>query len=65
MDIKNWKLLAYHKIFYKILYKQQCYARLYLPRSEGLIVLINLKNVYRETKINVTMYIKSFNKKNI
>ena len=61
MDIKTRKLLTNHKIFYK----QQCHARLYLPRAEGGIGLINLNNSHRATTVSVATYIKASNKKNM
>ena len=53
IDVKTRKLLTIHKVFYKL----QCHARLYLPRSKGGMVLMNINNTHRGTTVSMARYI--------
>ena len=44
---------------HKIIYRNQCLDRLYIPRKEGGQGLQEINDVYRKTIINLDFYIKS------
>ena len=60
IDIKTRKLQTIYKLFYKI----QNHARLYLPRSKGAMGLINISNANKATTISTSKYIESSSKTN-
>ena len=55
LDIKTRKILTLNKI----LYRNQCMERLYLPRREGGMGLIEINDAYRKTIINLDHYLKN------
>ena len=44
---------------HKIIYRQQCMDRIYLPRKEGGLGLIEINHSYRATTLSIGQYIKS------
>ena len=55
LDTKTRKILTIHKI----IYRNQCLERLYLPRREGGMGLLEINDVFRKTMINLDYYIKN------
>ena len=55
LDTKTRKILTIHKI----IYRNQCLERLYLPRREGGMGLLEINDVFRKTIINLEHYIKN------
>ena len=55
LDIKTRKILTYHKM----IYRNQCLDRLYLPRSEGGIGLVEINSAHRGTIISLGQYLIS------
>ena len=55
LDTKTRKMLTLHKI----IYRQQCMDRIYLPRKEGGLGLIEINHSYRATTLSIGQYIKS------
>ena len=55
LDVKTRKILTMHKV----LYRNQCLDRLYLPRREGGMGLIEINDAYRNTIINLDFYLKT------
>jgi len=55
LDILTRKLLADNKIFYK----DQCHARLYIPRAKGGMGLIELDASHKATIVSLAQYIVS------
>ena len=49
LDIKTRKMLTY----YKMIYRNQCLDRLYLPRSEGGIGLVEINGAFRTTMVSL------------
>ena len=54
LDVKTRKILTIHKL----LYRNQCMDRVYLPRREGGMGLIEINDTYRNTIINLDWYLK-------
>ena len=54
IDVPTRKLLAENKIFYK----DQCHARLYLPRAKGGMGLIEADASYKATIVSLAQYIR-------
>ena len=52
LDIKTRKMLTY----YKMIYRNQCLDRLYLPRSEGGIGLVEINGAFRATMVSLGQY---------
>ena len=55
LDVKTRKILTMHKI----LYRNQCMDRVYLPRREGGLGLIEINDVFRQTIINLDFYLRT------
>ena len=55
LDIKTRKLLTLHKV----IYRNNCLDRLYLPRSEGGLGLIELNTAFRSTIVSLGQYLIS------
>ena len=55
LDVKTRKILTMHKM----LYRNQCIDRIYIPRREGGMGLIEINDAYRNTIINLDHYIQS------
>lgn len=55
IDILTRKLLCQYKVFYK----DQCHARLYIPRAKGGMGLIEIDATYKATIISLAQYIVS------
>ena len=54
LDVKTRKILTMHGI----LYRNQCFDRVYLPRREGGVGLIEINDALRSTIINLSQYIE-------
>ena len=61
IDIKTRKILTIHKVFYR----NQCLDRLYIPRREGGMGLIEVNDIYRKTIINLDFYLRNIQEKHI
>src|SRR5678815_4802959 len=59
LDIKTRKMLHAHKL----IYKNQCLARMYVPRDQGGMGLQEIDAVYREEVIGLTTYIEESDSK--
>ena len=55
IDVQTRKLLAENKIFYK----DQCHARLYIPRAKGGMGLIELDASHKATIVSLGQYVAS------
>ena len=55
LDIKTRKILTIHKV----IYRNQCMDRIYLPRREGGMGLIEINDVHRSTIINLDYYLQT------
>ena len=55
LDVKTRKILTMHKV----LYRNQCMDRVYLPRREGGIGLIEINDALRSTIINLSEYLEN------
>ena len=55
LDVKTRKILTMHKL----IYRNQCMDRIYLPRREGGMGLIEINDVYRNTIINLDHYLQT------
>ena len=55
LDIKTRKILTMNKL----IYRNQCMDRIYLPRREGGMGLIEINDVYRNTIMNLDYYLKT------
>ena len=55
LDVKTRKILQIHKV----LYRHQCMNRVYLPRREGGMGLIEINDAYRNTIFNLNYYLKT------
>ena len=55
LDIKTRKLLTLHKV----IYRNNCLDRLYLPRNEGGMGLIELNTAFRSTIVSLGQYLIS------
>ena len=55
LDVKTRKILSIHKV----LYRNQCMERVYLPRREGGMGLIEINDTYRNTILNLDYYLKT------
>ena len=54
LDIKTRKILTIHKL----IYRNQCIDRIYLPRRDGGMGLTEINDVYRKTIINLDHYLQ-------
>ena len=61
IDTKTRKILTMNKI----IYRNQCLDRIYLPRREGGMGLIEINDAYRNTIINLDFYLKTTNEKHL
>src|SRR5678815_204539 len=59
LDIKTRKMLHAHKVTYK----NQCLARMYVPRDQGGMGLQEIDAIYREEVIGLTTYIEESDSK--
>ena len=55
LDVKTRKILT----MFKIIYRNQCMDRLYLPRREGGLGLIEINDVFRQTITNLDFYLRT------
>ena len=55
LDSKTRKILTIHKV----IYRNQCLERLYIPRREGGMGLIEINDIFRKTIINLDYYLKN------
>ena len=55
IDIKTRKLLTLHKCTYR----NQCYDRLYIPRSEGGLGLLEVNQCFKSTIVGLSQYLHS------
>ena len=55
LDVKTRKILTIHKI----LYRNQCMDRIYLPRREGGMGLTEINDAYRNTIFNLDYYLRT------
>ena len=55
LDVKTRKILTYHKI----IYRNQGLDRIYLPRSEGGMGLVDINGAYRGTIVSLGQYLIS------
>ena len=55
LDVKTRKILTMHKVSYR----NQCLDRLYLPRREGGMGLIEINDAYRNAIISLDFYLKT------
>ena len=55
LDIKTRKILTLHKV----LYRNQCLDRIYLPRSEGGMGLIEINTAFRSSIVSLGQYLIS------
>ena len=55
LDVKTRKTLTLHKV----IYRNQCLDRIYLPRKEGGLGLTEINQVYRATVVSLGQYLKS------
>ena len=55
LDVKTRKILTYNKL----IYRNQCLDRLYLPRSEGGIGLVEINGAFRATIVSLGQYLIS------
>ena len=61
LDTKTRKMLT----LYKVTYRHQCMDRIYLPRREGGLGLIEINHTYRATILSMGQYINSSRDKTI
>ena len=55
LDIKTRKILTYNKV----IYRNQCLDRVYLPRSEGGMGLVEINSAFRATIVSLGQYLVS------
>ena len=55
LDVKTRKVLTMHKL----IYRNQCMDRVYLPRREGGVGLIEINDALRNTIINLSQYLET------
>ena len=55
LDVKTRKILTIHNV----LYRHQCMDRVYLPRREGGVGLIEINDALRSTIINLAQYVET------
>merc|ERR1711923_697885 len=55
LDVKTRKVLTMHKV----IYRHQCMDRVYLPRREGGVGLIEINDALRSTIINLAQYVET------
>ena len=61
LDVKTRKILTMHKI----IYRNQCMDRLYIPRREGGMGLFEINDIYRKSITNLDYYIQNTHEKHI
>ena len=61
LDVKTRKWLT----MYKIIYRNQCLSRIYLPRSKGGMGLTEINQLHRATIVSIGQYLRSCNRKEI
>ena len=61
LDVKTRKTLTLHKVTYR----HQCLDRIYLPRSEGGLGLIEIDHAYRASIVSLGQYLKSSEEENM
>ena len=55
LDVKTRKVLTIHKL----IYRNQCMDRVYLPRREGGVGLIEINDAMRNTIINLSQHLET------
>ena len=55
LDVKTRKILTMHNV----LYRHQCMDRVYLPRREGGVGLVEINDALRSTIINLAQYVET------
>ena len=55
LDVKTRKILTIHKS----IYRNQCMDRVYLPRREGGMGLMEINDVYSNTIVNLDFYLQT------
>ena len=55
LDVKTRKTLTLHKV----IYRNQCLDRMYIPRKEGGLGLTEINHAYRASIVSIGQYIKS------
>ena len=61
LDVKTRKTLTLHKV----IYRNQCLDRIYLPRREGRLGLNEVDQAYRATILSMGQYLKSSEEENM
>ena len=61
LDVKTRKWLTLHKV----IYRNQCLERIYIPRSEGGLGLIEIDHAHRASIVSLGQYLKSTEEENM
>ena len=61
LDVKTRKILTLHRV----IYRNQCMSRLYLPRREGGLGLLEINNQHRATIVSTGQYLISTENPNL
>ena len=61
LDVKTRKTLTLHKV----IYRNQCLDRIYLPRNEGGLGLTEIDHAYRASIVSLGQYLKSTEEENM